>query len=128
MATAFTTSKDIYLEINGKKLAVAQNYKVKTQRESRCIEAFGSAQPVGTIGGRVQYQLELTRVCLADSSLGEQISFYDLSDFNVVIVKPDCKVIYTGCQWSAISEDTSLGDAVLETVSIVASGRMEVRG
>jgi len=127
MATTFPTSKDIYLEINGKKLAVAQSYKAKSTRESRYIEAFGSAQPVGTVGGRVKYQLELTRVCLADSTLGEPIRFHDLSGFNVVIVKPDCKIIYSGCEWSAIAEDTSLGDALLETVSIVASGRLEVR-
>ena len=47
------TSADIYLEVNGRKVAAAQSYRVKSSRESRYIEAFGSTEPVGTVGGRV---------------------------------------------------------------------------
>ena len=46
----FPTSKDIYIEIDGRRLATAQSYKAKTTRESRYVEAFGSAEPVGTVG------------------------------------------------------------------------------
>lgn len=47
------TSADIYIEVNGRKIAAAQSYKVKSSRESKYIEAFGSQEPVGTVGGRV---------------------------------------------------------------------------
>lgn len=60
----FPTSKDIYIEIDGRRLATAQSYKAKTTRESRYVEAFGSAEPVGTVGGRVRHVLELTRAAV----------------------------------------------------------------
>lgn len=123
----FPTSRDIYLEVNGKKLAVAQNYKARASRESRYVEAFGASEPVGTVGGRIQHLLELSRVCLTEKVGTDGVDFYNLSDFNVVIVKPDRRIIYSGCQWAEISEGAALGDVMVETVKIVASGRMELR-
>lgn len=122
--TSFPTSKDIYIEIDGRRLAAAQSYKAKTTRESRYIEAFGSAEPVGTVGGRVRHLLELTRVCLCGSA--EAVDFHRADGFNVVIVKPDRKIIYSGCQWSSIDEAAAISDMVYETLTAVASGRMEV--
>ena len=123
----FPTSKDIYIEVNGRRVAVAQAYRTRTDRDSRYVEAFGSAEPVGTIGGRVKHVLELTRVCLTDASMSDSIDFHELSGFNVVIVKPDRKVIYSGCEWASIDENAALGNTLLESVSIVASKRMELR-
>lgn len=87
------TSADISIEVNGQKVAAAQSYRVQSARESRYIEAFGSREPVGTVGGRVQHKIELTRVCLCQT---EGIDFYNLRGFNLVIVQPDCKIIYSG--------------------------------
>lgn len=122
----FPTSRDIYIEVNGKRLAVAQGYKLKTVKESRYIEAFGSEQPVGTVGGRLKYVLELTRVCASREAAGDSTDFYGLSGFNVVIVKPDRQVIFSGCEWGEILESAPLGDVALESVTIVASKRMEL--
>lgn len=121
----YPSSNDIYIEINGRRLAVAQSYRAKSSQESRYVEAFGSLEPVGTVGGKVKHILELTRVCLTGSAMDDGISFYDLSSFNVVIVKPEHRIIYSGCQWSFIEENASLGNVVLESVQIVASQRME---
>ena len=44
--TGFPTSSDIYLEAEGKKIAVVQSYKAKAKRSSRSIEAFGEKEPV----------------------------------------------------------------------------------
>ena len=77
------TSENIYIEVNGQKVAAAQSYRVKSSRESRYIEAFGSKEPVGTVGGRVKHWIELSRVCL----FGEQnVDFYELSGFHLVVV------------------------------------------
>lgn len=122
----YPSSSDITLEVDGKTMAVAQSYQAKTVRESRYIEAFGSQEPVGTIGGKVKHLLELTRVCLTGSALEDGINFHELDTFSVVIVKPHCRIIYSGCQWSTIHEKASLGNVVLESVQIVAAGRMEV--
>ena len=127
MATiTFPTGSDIAIEVNGQRLAVAQRYKARTTKESRYVEAFGSKEPVGAVDGRVKHLLELTRVHVTGTALRDKVDFYSLSDFNVVVAKPDRRVIYSGCQWSEISEAASAGDLLFETVTIVASRRVEV--
>ena len=127
MATiTFPTGSDISIEVNGQRLAVAQSYKARTAKESRYVEAFGSREPVGAVDGRAKHLLELTRVCVTGAALRERVDFYALTDFNVVIAKPDRRVIYSGCQWTEISEAASAGDLLFETVTIAASRRMEV--
>ena len=122
----FPTSNDIYIEINGKKIAVAQGYRTQTSRDSSYVEAFGHSEPVGTVGGRQKHILELIRVVVSADAIGDGIDFYGLSKFNVVIAKPDRKIIYSDCEWAQIEENGSLGNVVLESVSIVASRRMEL--
>ena len=127
MATiTFPTGSDISIEVNGQRLAVAQSYKARTAKESRYVEAFGSREPVGAVDGRVKHLLELTRVHVTGTALRDKVDFYSLSDFNVVVAKPDRRVIYSGCQWTEISEAASAGDLLFETVTIAASRRMEV--
>ena len=48
-----------------------------------------------------------------------------MKDFSLVICKPDKKIIYSDCQWSAIQESASIGSMVLEKVTLVASRRIE---
>ena len=60
--TGFPTSSDIYLEVDGKKVAVVQSYAAKTSRSSRTVEAFGEDQPVATIPGPRSHLVELTRI------------------------------------------------------------------
>ncbi len=123
----FPTSSDIYLELEGKKVAVVQSYSVKTTKTSQVIEAFGEEEPVATIGGQCQYVLELTRLYATDDAISDGIDFYGMRDFSLVICKPDRRVIYSGCNWSAIAEEGKLGAMVAEKVSVLARKRMEVR-
>jgi hypothetical protein len=123
--TGFPTSADIYLELNGKKVAVVQGYTAKASRTSKSIEAFGEKEPVASIAGQSKYTLELTRLYATDSAISDGINFYDLSDFSLVICKPDRKIIYSGCQWNSISEQGELDDMVAEKISLVAARRIE---
>lgn len=122
----FPTSKDIYLELNGRKLAVVESYKAKASRESQYIEAFGESEPVGTIGGRTRYIIELSRVYSIDTSISDGINFYDASNFNLVVVKPDRRIIYSGCEWSDILEGSEIGKVITEKVTLIASKRLEI--
>ena len=122
----FPTSSDIYLEIDGKKVAVVQSYTAKSTRSSQTVEAFGEDEPVATIPGPRSYVLELTRLYATDEAIRDGIDFYSLSDFSLVICKPDRKVIYSDCQWSSIFEAASAEDLLFETVTLVAGKRMEV--
>ena len=120
--TGFPTSADIYLEMDGKKVAVVQSYTTRSSKSSRNVEAFGESEPVATIAGQRKYVLELTRLY---ATISDGINFYELSDFSLVICKPDRKVIYSGCEWSDIQEEGQLNAMVAEKVTVVASKRIE---
>ena len=119
------TSRDIYLELNGRKLAVVQGYNARAVRTSREIEAFGESEPVATIEGQKSYTVELTRLYATDTAISDGIDFYGLTDFSLVICKPDRKVIYSGCEWSGIQEDGELNATVAEKVTLTAARRIE---
>lgn len=120
------TSADIYLEIDGKKVAVVQSYRATAARDSKSISAFGQAEPVATIRGENRYVLELARLYATDEAIADGISLYDLEDFSLVVCKPDRSVIYAGCQWSKLEESAEVGGMVLERVQITAAKRVEV--
>ena len=115
----FPTSSDIYLEIDGKKVAVVQSYSAKSTRTSQNVEAFGEDEPVATIPGQRSHVIELTRLYATDEAIRDGINF------SLVICKPDRKIIYSGCQWSAIGETGALGAMVVEKITVVASKRIE---
>ncbi|MCF2664848.1 hypothetical protein JQM66_09795 [Oscillibacter valericigenes] len=121
----FPTSSDIYLELEGKKVAVVQSYTAKASKSSKNVEAFGESEPVATIAGQRKYVLELTRLYATDDAISDGINFYDLTDFSLVICKPDRKIIYSGCEWSAIEEEGKLNAMVAEKITVVAAKRIE---
>ena len=124
-ATLIPTSSDIYLEVNGKKVAVVQSYTAQSTKTSTTVEAFGEKEPVATLPGQTKHVLELTRIYATDEALTDGIDFYGLEDFSLVICKPDRRVIYSACQWSKIGESGTLGASVVEKVTVVAGKRIE---
>ena len=121
----FPTSSDIYLEVDGVKVAVVQSYTAKSTQASTVVEAFGESEPVATVSGQTQHTLELQRLYATDEAIRDGIDFYGLDGFSLVICKPDRKIIYSDCRWSSISEAGTLGSMVLEKVTIVAGRRIE---
>lgn len=121
----FPTSSDIYLEVDGVKVAVVQSYSAKASKTSSAVEAFGESEPVATVPGQTSHVLELTRLYATDEAIRDGINFHDLEDFSLVICKPDRKIIYSGCQWSGIDENGQLGAMVVEKITIVAARRIE---
>ena len=121
----FPTSSDIYLELDGRKVAVVQSYMAKAVKYYQSVEAFGESEPMATIEGQKTYSLELTRLYATDDAVSDGINFYELKDFSLVICKPDRKIIYSGCEWSTIQEDGQLNAMVAEKVTVVASKRIE---
>ena len=125
--TGFPTSSDIYLELDGKKVAVVQSYACKATRTSTAVEAFGEAEPVATIEGQTRHVVELTRLYATDEAIRDGIDFYSLSGFSLVVCKPDRKIIYSGCQWSGISEQGELDAMVAEKITVTAARRIETK-
>ena len=124
-AKGFPTSADIYLELDGRKIAVVQGYTARASKSSQSVEAFGEEEPVATVPGQTTHVLELTRLYATDEAIRDGIDFHPLEDFSLVICKPDRKVIYSSCQWSAIQEEGQLNAMVAEKVTVVASKRIE---
>ena len=124
-AAGFPTSADIWLELDGRKVAVVQSYSCKTTRSSIAVEAFGEEEPVATVQGPQSYVIQLTRLYATDRAIADGLNFYELKNFSLVICKPDRKVIYSDCQWSGIEEDAQLGKTVVEKLTLVARSRME---
>ena len=124
--SGFPTSKDIYLEANGVKVAVVQSYRATAAKSgSTTVEAFGESEPVATIAGQTSYTIELERIYATDQALSDGLDFYTLENFDLVICKPDRRIIYTGCTWKNIQEDGRLGSTVLEKVTVLAAQRLE---
>ncbi|MEG1682189.1 MAG: hypothetical protein RRY95_01370 [Oscillospiraceae bacterium] len=124
--SGFPTSSDIYLELDGKKVAVVQSYSATASKTSQSVEAFGEREPVATIPGQCQYTVVLTRLYATDDAVRDGIDFYKLHNFSLVICKPDRKIIYSGCQWSKILEQGELNAMVAEKITLIAAERMEV--
>ena len=125
-AAGFPTSSDIWLELDGQKVAVVQSYSCKTTRSSVSVEAFGEEEPVATVQGPQSYVIQLTRLYATDQAIADGLDFYGMRNFSLVICKPDRKVIYSDCQWSDIEEDAKLGQMVVEKLTLVARSRMEM--
>ena len=122
----YPTSSDIYLEAEGKKIAVVQSYKATSQRAEQIVEAFGESKPVATIATQLTYKLELTRLYATDEAISDGINFHDLEDFSLVIVKPEKRIAYTGCKWSKIEESGALSEMVAEHITVIAERRVEI--
>lgn len=123
--SGFPTSSDIYLEADGKKIAVVQGYRAVSKRSEKIVEAFGEAEPVAAVAAQRTYRVELTRLYATDDAVSDGINFHTLSDFSLVIVKPDRRIVYTGCEWSEIAETGELSELVAEKVTLSARHRVE---
>ena len=124
--SGFPTSADIYLELEGKKVAVVQSYTARVNRSSLTVEAFGQDEFVATIPGQARYTIELKRLYATDDAISDGISFYGLADFSLVICKPDRRIIYSGCHWSSIAEEGELNAMVAEKITVLAAKRIEI--
>lgn len=123
--TGFPTSRDIYLELNGKKIAVVQSYTAKSTKQIKFVEAFGESKPVAIAAAAVTHRIGLTRLYATDEAICDGIRFHELDSFSLVIVKPDRRIVYSDCRWDGIEENGELGDTVAEKVSILALTRTE---
>lgn len=126
MNITFPTSSDIYLEADGRKIAAVQNYRAVSDKTEKVIEAFGSSEPVAVLTTGLTHKIELTRLYATDDAISDGIDFHALEDFSLVIVKPDKRIVFTGCRWCGIEEDGKLGDTVAEKVRLIAAKRLEM--
>lgn len=121
----FPTSKDIYFVLDGKKVAIVQNYSTSYQKEDREVDAFGEEEIVGYAQGKKKYSIKISKAYMSDSAISDGLSFYDLDNFDFHIVKPDRRIVYTGCSINSIDEEGQLNDIIVENIQIRAVSRRE---
>lgn len=121
------TSDDIFIEVNGARVAGVESYNTKYTNDVKLIDAFGQNTPIGYTLGSKKFTVDLSRAYLEDTAIADGISFYDMSnfDFNLVIIKKNKRTVYKNCIISDISEDGSLNDKVAEKISLMALNRVE---
>ena len=127
MGVAITTSNDIYIELNGNRIAGVQSYSTRYTNDVKPVDAFGQDVPIGYTRGKKAYSLDLTKVYLEDTAIADGIDFYALSDgdFDVVIVKNGKRTVYMNCIVASINEDGNLNDKVQEKMSLTALNRVK---
>lgn len=122
-----STSDDIFLEINGNRIAGVQSYSTKYTNDVKTHDAFGSSIPVGYSNGAKKHTIDISRMYLEDTAIADGINFFNLSDwdYNLVIIKNGNRVTYTTCIISDISEDGALKDKIVEKCTMMALDRVE---
>jgi hypothetical protein len=120
------TSDDIFLELNGKRIAGVESYSTRYTNDVKLHDAFGQNTPVGYSNGSKKHSIDVSRIYLEDTAVADGIDFYTLANFdwNLVIVKGAKRTVYKTCIISDISEDGALKDRVAEKVSIMALDRV----
>lgn len=120
--TKMPTSREIYVEADGKRLAAVQQYRVRGSRTAKSVDAIGSNTAIALVTGKTSYELELKKVMLSREY--DPVDVYELSNFVVMIVKPDRRIVYSGCEWKEIEETLELGEPCFERMVLSASKRM----
>lgn len=125
MAYQFPTSKDVFFELDNQKVAVVQSYNTSYSKEDKEVDSFGESEPVGFTEGKKQYQIRITKAYIHEAAAKDGINFYNISNFEFVIVKPDRRIVYSGCSITNVEEEGSLNDIIAENITIRATTRRE---
>lgn len=112
--------REVYLEADGKKAAVADRYTVKCAQQSRAVSAWGEQEPVDTVQGRITYELTVENVQPAAG-----IDLCALTNFNLVAVGSGVRTVYSGCRWKDIAASGGAGNTLCSSMTLVAAARTQ---
>ncbi len=117
---------DIYIEINGKKLAMTQSFKETSLREHMYVEAFLEDAPVAVVNASKKYKITISKLQLNKNMIDDKIDLFNMHNFDLVIGKPGSRVKYTGCEWDSLIESFSLKGDIIENINIIAADRLDI--
>ncbi|HAL11678.1 MAG TPA: hypothetical protein DCP22_05085 [Ruminococcaceae bacterium] len=112
----------ITLEAGGTILAHAAGYTVKASRALLALRPYGSTEPLALLPGTVTHTLQLEQIQWENPA-----DFYTISNFTVKITRNGQTVQYTGCEWTAIEEETRR-PLIWRRATLTAKMRTEVTG
>lgn len=120
--------QQVWIELNGKRLATAQSLKCTSVRNRKAVFAFGEAEPVAWLERPSTYRLELKQLSISVPGM-LRTSLHELTDFRLVTMQDGKQVLYTGCEWAELEEQNEPESLVpIEHAVIVAARRIVGEG
>ncbi|NLG93033.1 MAG: hypothetical protein GX485_05705 [Clostridiales bacterium] len=119
---AADADREVCLEADGKRAAVADRYTVKCIQQSRAVSAWGEQEPVDTVQGRITYELTVENV----RPIGG-IDLCALTNFNLIAVGNGVRTVYSGCRWKDIAASGGAGNTLCSSMVLVAAARTLVK-
>ncbi len=115
-----TEDREIYIELNGKKLGAVEDISVKRLRETKLISAFGESEPMDAVSSEHGYSITLTRLCLSpdtDTKLKD--------GFSLAIIQGGRKTEYSDCRVVEREEILKAAKPTAVKLSILALSETE---
>ena len=100
----YPTNYDIYIEVDGEKVAVVRSYVAKHNG---------------------QYIIELNHVYLTDEAIYRDIDIFELKNFNFIVKKYDRIIKYTNCNWFLTHEGECMSNMAIDKIKLTAKNRQE---
>lgn len=122
MQVLLPKKQQIWVELNGERLATAQSLKCTSVKNRKAVYAFGQAEPVAWLERPTVYRVELSRI--VGTGKTAQTALHGLSGFHLVTVQDGVPVVYTGCEWEEMEEAQSTAEPIwMERAVLLAAQR-----
>ena len=119
MSQILAPGSGITIEAGGQVLAHAAGYSVKMSRACGAVWPYGSPEPLTLLPGSTSHILQLEQI------RWEEAAYYNtMSNFTVKITRNGGTVQYTGCEWTAVEEE-SRSPLVWQRATLAARQRTE---
>ena len=118
-------SKDIYIEINGIKVAAIKDFRVTIKKENYNITSISQSNPINTLPFKTTYIIELSKISLLD--IDDVTNIFNLKDFNLIIKKGNNQTIFAHCNWTSISESISINSSLIHSLSLVSTKKLDYK-
>ena len=119
MSQILAPGSGITIEAGGQVLARAAGYSVRMSRACVAVWPYGSTEPLTLLPGSTSHILQLEQI------RWEEVANYNtMSNFTVKITRNGGTVQYTGCEWTAVEEE-SRSPLVWQRATLAARQRTE---
>ena len=101
MSQILAPGSGITIEAGGQALAHAAGYSVKMSRACVAVWPYGSTEPLTLLPGSTSHILQLEQIRWEEAA-----NYNTMSNFTVKITRDGETVQYTGCEWTAVEEES----------------------
>lgn len=119
MSQILASGSGITIEAGGQVLAHAADYSVKMSRACVAVWPYGSTEPLTLLPGSTSHILQLEQIRWEEAA-----NYNTMSNFTVKITRNGGTVQYTGCEWTAVEEE-SRSPLVWQRATLAARQRTE---